>query len=143
MIKPALIDLPKICDPRGNLSFIESEGHIPFEVKRCYWIYDVPGGMFREGHAFRCQEEFIVALSGSFDVVLNDGTGEKRYHMARSYYGLYVPRMIWRSIDNFSTNSVAMVLSSTVYDPNDYIEDFNEFMKLKNEEPRRTLDIKY
>ena len=133
MIKPALIDLPKICDPRGNLSFIESEEHIPFEVKRCYWIYDVPGGMFREGHAFRCQEEFIVALSGSFDVVLNDGTGENRYHMARSYYGLYVPRMIWRSIDNFSTNSVAMVLSSTAYDPNDYIEDFNEFIKLKNE----------
>ena len=133
MIKPKLIELPKICDPRGNLSFIESEGHVPFEVKRCYWIYDVPGGMFREGHAFRCQEEFIVALSGSFDIVLNDGTGEKRYHMARSYYGLYVPNMTWRSIDNFSTNSVAMVLSSTAYDPNDYIENFNEFIKLKNE----------
>ncbi len=132
MIKPKLINLPKICDPRGNLSFIESEGHVPFEVKRCYWIYDVPGGMYREGHAFYEQDEFIVALSGSFDVVLNDGNGEKRYHMARSYYGIFVPHMTWRAIDNFSTNSVAMVLSNTAYDPKDYIEDFNEFKKIKN-----------
>ncbi len=132
MIKPKLINLPKICDPRGNLSFIESEGHVPFEVKRCYWIYDVPGGMYREGHAFHEQDEFIVALSGSFDVVLNDGSGEKRYHMARSYYGIFVPHMTWRAIDNFSTNSVAMVLSNTAYDPKDYIEDFNEFKKIKN-----------
>ena len=129
---PQLINLPKIYDPRGNLSFIESEGHIPFEIKRSYWIYDVPGGMFRDGHAFKCQEEFIVALSGSFDVVLNDGTGEQRFHMARSYYGLYVPHMTWRAIDNFSTNSVALVLSSTFYDPQDYIEDFEQFLKLKN-----------
>ena len=132
MIKPKLINLPKICDPRGNLSFIESESHVPFEVKRCYWIYDVPGGMYREGHAFHEQDEFIVALSGSFDVVLNDGSGEKRYHMARSYYGIFVPHMTWRAIDNFSTNSVAMVLSNTAYDPKDYIEDFNEFKKIKN-----------
>lgn len=132
MIEPQIIDFPKICDPRGNLSFIESEGHVPFEVKRCYWIYDVPGGMFRNGHAFREQDELIVSLSGSFDVVLNDGTGEKRYHMSRSYYGLYVPHMTWRAIDNFSTNSVALVLSSTCYEPSDYIEDFNEFLKLKN-----------
>ncbi len=132
MIEPQIIDFPKICDPRGNLSFIESEEHVPFEVKRCYWIYDVPGGMFRNGHAFREQDELIVALSGSFDVVLNDGTGEKRYHMSRSYYGLYVPHMTWRAIDNFSTNSVALVLSSTCYEPSDYIEDFNEFLKLKN-----------
>lgn len=132
MIEPQIIDFPKICDPRGNLSFIESEGHVPFEIKRCYWIYDVPGGMFRNGHAFREQDELIVALSGSFDVVLNDGTGEKRYHMSRSYYGLYVPHMTWRAIDNFSTNSVALVLSSTCYEPSDYIEDFNEFLKLKN-----------
>ena len=130
--KSQILNLPKICDPRGNLSFIESEGHIPFEVKRAYWIYDVPGGMFRNGHAFREQDEFIVALSGSFDVVLNNGQEEKRYHMSRSYYGLYVPHMTWRSIDNFSTNSVALVLSSTLYDPCDYIEDFNEFKKLKN-----------
>lgn len=133
MKEPTLIDLPKICDPRGNLSFIESEGHVPFEVKRCYWIYDVPGGMFRNGHAFKEQDEMIVALAGSFDVVLNDGTGEKRYHMARSYYGIYVPHMTWRAIDNFSTCSVALVLSSTVYDPNDYIEDFDVFLNLKNE----------
>lgn len=133
MKEPTLIDLPKICDPRGNLSFIESEGHVPFEVKRCYWIYDVPGGMFRNGHAFKEQDEMIVALAGSFDVVLNDGTGEKRYHMARSYYGIYVPHMTWRAIDNFSTCSVALVLSNTVYDPNDYIEDFDEFLNLKNE----------
>ena len=132
MIEPQIIDFPKICDPRGNLSFIESEGHVPFEVKRCYWIYDVPGGMFRNGHAFREQDELIVALSGSFDVVLNDGTGEKRYHMSRSYYGLYVPHMTWRAIDNFSTNPVALMLSSTCYEPSDYIEDFNEFLKLKN-----------
>ena len=132
MIEPQIIDFPKICDPRGNLSFIESEGHVPFEVKRCYWIYDVPGGLFRNGHAFREQDELIVALSGSFDVVLNDGTGEKRYHMSRSYYGLYVPHMTWRAIDNFSTNSVALMLSSTCYEPSDYIEDFNEFLKLKN-----------
>ena len=132
MIEPQIIDFPKICDPRGNLSFIESEGHVPFEVKRCYWIYDVPGGMFRNGHVFSEQDELIVALSGSFDVVLNDGTGEKRYHMSRSYYGLYVPHMTWRAIDNFSTNSVALVLSNTCYEPNDYIEDFNEFLKLKN-----------
>lgn len=132
MTRPLIIDLPKICDPRGNLSFIESERHVPFEIKRTYWIYDVPGGMFRNGHAFREQDEFIVALSGSFDVVINDGTSEQRFHMTRSYYGLYVPHMSWRSIDNFSTNSVAMVLSSTPYDERDYIEDFNEFIKLKN-----------
>ncbi len=130
---PQIIELPKVIDPRGNLSFIESEGHVPFKVKRSYWIYDVPGGMYRNGHAFREQDEFIVALSGSFDVVLNDGTGEKRFHMARSYYGIYVPRMTWRAIDNFSTNSVALVLSSTTYNPHDYIEDFNEYIKLKNE----------
>lgn len=127
-----IIELPKVCDPRGNLSFIESNHHVPFTVKRSYWIYDVPGGMHRNGHAFIEQDEFIVALSGSFDVVLNDGNGEKRYHMSRSYYGLYVPRMTWRALDNFSTNSVALVLSSTEYDPNDYIEDFDEFIKRKN-----------
>ena len=128
---PQIIELPKVCDPRGNLSFIESEGHVPFKVKRVYWIYDVPGGMCRYGHAFREQDEFIVSLSGSFDVVLHDGVKVTRHHMSRSYYGLYVPRMTWREIDNFSTNSVVMVLSSTHYDPNDYIEDFNQFLALK------------
>ncbi len=133
--KPRIIDLPKIQDPRGNLSFIESGGHVPFDVKRAYWIYDVPGGMFRLGHAFRQQHEFIVALSGSFDVVLNDGSGESRYHMARSYYGLYVPPMTWRRIDNFSSGAVVMVLSSEKYDPADYIEDFDEYInQLKHTE---------
>lgn len=111
-------------------SFIQNSDQIPFDIQRTYWIYDVPGGMFRNGHAFRTQHEFIVALSGSFDVVLHDGVEEKRIHLSRSYYGLYVPPMTWRSIDNFSTNSVAMVLSSTLYDENDYIRDFEEFQKL-------------
>lgn len=110
------IELPKVADKRGNLSFIESARHIPFEIARTYWLYDVPGDEHRNGHAFKEQEEFIVALSGSFDIVLNDGTETRRYHMARSYYGLYVPRMMWRELDNFSTNSLALVLSSTLYD---------------------------
>lgn len=111
---------------------IEGNEHIPFDIKRAYWIYDVPGGLYRNGHAFKHQDEFIVALSGSFDVVLNDGKHETRYHMARSYYGLYVPHMTWRMIDNFSTNSVVYVLSSEKYDADDYIEDFKEFIQLKN-----------
>jgi hypothetical protein len=110
-----LIELPKVCDARGNLSFIQNSDQIPFDIKRAYWIYDVPGGRNRDGHAFRTQEEFIVALSGSFDVELNDGVEQKRFHLSRSYYGLYVPPMTWREIDNFSTNAVAMVLSSTLY----------------------------
>lgn len=125
--KPHIIELPKVTDPRGNLSFIQNCDQIPFDIQRTYWIYDVPGGMYRDGHAFRTQHEFIVALSGSFDVVLHDGIEEKRIHLSRSYYGLYVPPMTWRSIDNFSTNSVAMVLSSTLYSENDYIRDFDEF----------------
>ncbi|MBQ9076514.1 MAG: WxcM-like domain-containing protein [Muribaculaceae bacterium] len=125
-----IIELPKICDPRGNLSFIQNGTHIPFDIARVYWIYDVPGGKFRDGHAFRSQHEFIVALSGSFDVVLNNGTDSVRHHLCRSYYGLYVPPMTWRAIDNFSTNSVALVLSSTLYDEADYIRDFNHYKEL-------------
>lgn len=126
--KVKIIELPKICDPRGNLSFIEGNNHIPFKIERTYWIYDVPGGRTRSGHAFRTQEEFIVALSGSFDIILNDGKGnEETFHMSRSYYGIYVPPMTWRRIENFSTNSVAIVLSSTKYDATDYIEDFELF----------------
>ena len=125
-----LIQLPKVADKRGNRSFVESARHIPFEISRAYWVYDVAGDEHRNGHAFRRQEEFIVALSGSFDVVLNDGSGTRRYHMARSYYGLYVPRMMWRELDNFSTNSLALVLSSTPYDAADYIEDFEEYRTL-------------
>lgn len=127
-----ILNVPKICDPRGNLSVIEGGQQVPFDIKRVYWIYDVPGGKFRTGHAFRTQEEFIVALSGSFDVVLNDGCNETRHHMARSYYGLYVPPMTWRMIDNFSTNAVVYVLSSEKYSADDYIEDFNQFKLLKN-----------
>lgn len=132
MNKPRLIQLPKICDPRGNLSFIENGELLGFDMQRCYWIYDVPGGEIRHGHAFKTQHELIIALAGSFDVVLDDGYGPVRHHLSRSYYGLYVPPMTWRMIDNFSTCSVAMVLSSTTYDQTDYIEDFDEFITLKN-----------
>ena len=129
---PQLIELPKIKDPRGNLTVIESGIQVPFVVQRNYWIYDVPSGMWRDGHAFKEQREFIVALSGSFDVVVNDGKTEQTFHLARPQIGLYVPEMTWRLINNFSTNSVALVLSSTVYDPADYIEDFDVFINTKN-----------
>lgn len=126
-----IIELTKSLDDRGNLTFIEQFNHIPFAIKRTYWVYDVPGGEIRGAHAFKEQKEFIVALSGSFDVVLNKGKGEVRYHMNRSYYGLYVPSMHWRFIDNFSTNSVALVLTDKIFSEEDYIWDFNEFLKMK------------
>lgn len=132
-MKPQIIELSKITDPRGNLSFFESGVHFPFEIYRTYWIYDVPGGEVRGSHAFKEQHEFIVALSGSFDVVLYDGDKEKKFSLNRSYYGLYIPNMIWRRLENFSTNSLALVVSSLKYDSNDYIRDFDEFKKLKNE----------
>lgn len=122
-----IIQLPKIVDSRGNLSFIEADEHIPFTIMRSYWIYDVPGGETRGGHAYINNQEFIVALSGSFDVVLNDGNTEKTFTLNRSYYGLYVPKMMWRQMKNFSTNSLALVLASTDFDINDYIYDFDEF----------------
>ncbi|MCQ4872505.1 sugar 3,4-ketoisomerase [Butyricimonas paravirosa] len=125
--KMKIIDLPKFLDRRGNLSFAEQFGQIPFEIKRVYWIYDVPGGTERGGHAYRENMEFIIALSGSFDVVLHSGSEEVRYNLNRSYYGLLVPKMIWRKMENFSTNSLALVLSSTGFDENDYIYDFHEF----------------
>lgn len=124
-----LINLPKIVDRRGNLSFIEGNNHAPFAIRRVYWIYDVPGGEIRGGHAYRENEEFIVALSGSFDVVLHDGKEERRYHLNRSYNGIYVPKMMWRSMENFSTNSLALVLSSMDYSVDDYFRDFKEFKK--------------
>ena len=127
-----LIELPKIGDRRGNLSVIEEKNHIPFKVERTFWIYDVPGGESRGGHAYRSTEEFIVALSGSFDVVLDDGKERKTFSLNRSYYGLYVPKMIWREMINFSTNSVALVLSSTEYDAADYIRDYEQFKKMKS-----------
>lgn len=126
-----LIDLPKHEDPRGNLSFIEEDEHIPFQIERTYWIYDVPGGMVRGGHAFKQQKEFIVALSGSFDVVVDDGQLKRRFSLNRSYYGLYIPQGYWRHVENFSTNSVAMVLSSTLFLESDYIRDYSEFLKFK------------
>lgn len=126
-----LINLPKFEDPRGNLSFIEQEKHIPFKIKRTYWIYDVPGGQVRGGHAFKEQEELIVALSGSFDVMIDNGTVENIFSLNRSYYGLYIPNGLWRRMQNFSTNSLALVLSSTHYRVDDYILDYSEFLKLR------------
>jgi hypothetical protein len=125
-----IINLPKIEDDRGNLSFIEEETLIPFKIKRSYWVYDVPGGECRGSHAFKYSEEFIVALSGSFDIILHDGKQERKFSLNRSYYGLYIPRMTWRKIENFSTNSLALILSSGPYNEGDYIRDFNQFLTL-------------
>ena len=124
-----IIDLPKFLDARGNLSFVEQHKQIPFEIKRAYWIYDVPGGEARGGHAYRENEEFIVALSGSFDVILDDGKEKKRFSLNRSYYGLYVPKGIWREMENFSTNSFAVILASQPYSSDDYIRDYTQFLK--------------
>jgi uncharacterized RmlC-like cupin family protein len=129
-VEPFLFDLPKFLDQRGNLSFIEEDTHLPFKIKRVYWIYDVPGGEHRGGHAFKETEEFIVALSGSFDVVLRDGGKEYRFSLNRSYYGVFVPKMIWRLLENFSTNSLALIIASTDYNEADYIRDFEEFKHL-------------
>jgi hypothetical protein len=130
---PTLINLPKFLDSRGNLSFIEEDSQLPFKIKRVYWIYDVPGGEHRGGHAFRETEELIVALSGSFDLVLHDGEKEYRFSLNRSYYGVLVPKMIWRTLENFSTNSLALIISSTFYSETDYLRDFDEFKLLKAE----------
>ena len=123
-----LIDLPKFEDPRGNLSFIEENKHIPFKIERVYWIYDVPGGQVRGGHAFKQQQELIVPLSGSFDVMVDDGKEQKIFSLNRSYYGLYIPAGMWRRMQNFSTNSLAVVLSSTQYNESDYIRSYDEFL---------------
>lgn len=124
--KIRLIELPRVLDARGNLSFIEEESQIPFKIARTYWIYDVPGGESRGGHAFRENEELIVAMSGAFDVVLNDGSGERTFTLNRSYYGLYVPNGVWRVMRNFSTNSVALVLASRAYKDSDYIWEMTD-----------------
>jgi dTDP-4-dehydrorhamnose 3,5-epimerase-like enzyme len=126
-----IINLPKIEDPRGNLSIIEEEKNIPFKIGRTYWIYDVPGGQLRGGHAFKKQQEFIVALSGSFDVMVDDGNQKQSYSLNRSYYGLYIPAGLWRQMENFSTNSLAMVISSTQFSLNDYIREYPDFLKYK------------
>ena len=128
-----LIQLPKFLDERGNLSFAEEDNHIPFKILRTYWIYDVPGGESRGGHAYKETEEFVIALSGSFDVIVDDGKEKQLFHLNRSYYGLYIPKGFWREINNFSTNSLALEFASTKYDPDDYIRDYNEFLKLKED----------
>ena len=126
-----IISLPKIGDPRGNLTFIEGNKHIPFEFKRVYYVYDVPGGEERGGHAHKNLEQFVIAAMGSFDIILDDGKERKRYHLERAFYGLYIPSMIWRGIDNFSSGSFCLVLASKYFDEGDYIRDYDEFKKLK------------
>ena len=126
-----VIELPRINDPRGNLSFAQNNTQIPFEIKRTYWIYDVPGGESRGGHAYKMTDEFIIAISGSFDVTVDDGKEKRTFTLNRSYYGLYIPKGLWRTMDNFSTNSLALEFASTHYDRSDYIEDYNEYINMK------------
>lgn len=128
-MKPQIIELPKIEDMRGNLSFVEELKHIPFEIKRTYWIYDVPGGQKRGGHAFKEQQEFIISLSGSLDVIIDNGFEKQTVSLNRSYYGLYIPNSYWRQMENFSTNTLVVVLSSTLFDKKDYIRDYKEFLQ--------------
>lgn len=128
-----IIELPKFLDGRGNLSFAEQNNHIPFEIKRTYWIYDVPGGEDRGGHAFRENQEVIIALSGAFDVVVEDGQNKKKFTLNRSYYGLYIPKGLWRTMENFSTNSFALEFGSVAYSADDYIRDYDVFLKLKKD----------
>jgi len=123
-----ILDLPKINDPRGNLTFIENSRHVPFDIKRVYYLYDVPGGSDRGAHAHKSLHQFIVAMSGSFDVVLDDGSRQQRYHLNRSYNGLYVCPMMWRFLDNFSSGAVCLCLTSDLYDASDYIRDYDEFI---------------
>lgn len=127
-----LIDLPKMHDPRGNLTFIESGTHVPFEIARAFWIYDVPGGSVRGGHAYRASQEFVVALSGSFDVIVDDGSHLIRHTLNRSYHALFVPNLIWREMINFSTNAVALVLASCPFAADDYVRDYREFLALRD-----------
>jgi len=128
-----IIQLPKILDPRGNLTFFQNSAQIPFDIKRVFWIYDVPGGEKRGGHAYKTQQELIIALSGSFDVKVHDGKSEKTFHLNRSYYGLLVPAMEWRQMENFSTNALAFVASDAFFDEADYIRNFENFIQLKDE----------
>jgi uncharacterized cupin superfamily protein len=121
-----IIELPRVQDARGNLTFIESLSHVPFHFERIYWIYDIPGGEQRGGHAYRTTQEFLIALSGSFDVVLDDGTTSRVMSLNRSYFGVYVPNMVWRHLQNFSTNTVCLVLASTAHRESDYIRDHDE-----------------
>ena len=131
-MEPKIIELPKIHNLKGNLSFFESSSQLPFEIKRTYWIYDVPGGEIRGSHAFKEQQEFIIALSGSFDIVLHDGFKEIKYSLNRSYYGLFIPKRYWRRLENFSTNALALIVSDKNFDENDYVRNFEDFKVLKN-----------
>lgn len=126
-----IIELPKFLDARGNLSFAENYQQIPFEIKRTYWIYDVPGGESRGGHAYRINQEFVIALSGAFDVVIDDGVQKKTFSLNRSYYGLYIPAGLWRTMEDFSTNSLALEFSSEHYSKEDYIRDYEQFKNMK------------
>jgi len=128
--KCKIIELPRVTDIRGNLTFIEGNDHVPFDIKRVYYLYDVPGGEKRGGHAHKSLQQFVIAASGSFDVVLDDGNDSKRYHLNRSYYGIYIPTLIWRELDNFSSGSVCVVLASEHFEEKDYIRDYNKFKKL-------------
>ncbi len=128
-----IIQFPKISDPRGNLSFLEHPSQIPFQIKRVYWVYDVPGGEIRGSHSYKSLHEVIIALSGSFDVVLHDGKTEKKWQLNRSYFGLYVPNMIWRTIENFSTNALCLIVASEEYNEKDYIRSFPDFESMVNE----------
>ncbi len=131
-----LINLPKIADPRGNLTFVESERHVPFNIRRVYYVNDVPGGSERGGHAHKACKEFIIAMSGSFNVILNDGNAKHRFHVNRSFYGLYVSSMVWHKLDNFSSGSVCLVLASEYFDESDYYRDYQEFLKVLKDAPR-------
>lgn len=136
-----IVELPKFLDARGNLSFAEQNNHIPFEIKRTYWIYDVPGGEARGGHAFRQNQEFIVALSGAFEVVVDDGKQSKSFLLNRSYYGLYVPAGLWRSMENFSTNSLAIEFGSEHYSADDYIRDYEEYLQYRKVEEFKSSKV--
>ncbi len=128
-----VVDLPKIADARGNLTFVEGSNHIPFDIRRVFYLYDVPGGESRAGHALRSCHQFVIAMSGSFDVVLDDGRASRRYHLNRSYNGLYIPPLIWRELDNFSSGSVCTVLASERYNPDDYIRNHDDFLRTVRE----------
>ena len=131
-----IINLPKVHDPRGNLTFIEETRHVPFEIRRVYYLYDVPGGAERGGHAHKMLHQLIIAMSGSFDIILDDGSGKHRFHLNRSHYGLYVCPMIWREIDNFSSGSVCMVLASNFYDEEDYYRSYEQFVEALKSQPK-------
>lgn len=134
-----IIELPKIADPRGNLTFIEGNVHVPFDIRRVYYLYDVPGGESRGGHAHRQLEQFIIAASGSFDVLLDDGRNRVSFFLNRSYYGLYIPRMIWRELNNFSSGSVCLVMASELYEEADYYRDYREYQRAVEKRSERTL----